>query len=107
MLLYAKTEEEIQPDQKYKMSGNRISVRTLDLNLDFSEIRKQLDDIVEEYFEEAVQLAKQHGVCALCRKEADLELSHIVPKMVVRELKKTSVGQLRSTENQNGTVPGQ
>lgn len=54
MLLYAKTEEEIQPDQKYKMSGNRISVRTLDLNLDFSEIRKQLDDIVEEYFEEAV-----------------------------------------------------
>ena len=54
MLLYAKTEEEIQPDQKYKMSGNRISVRTLDLNLDFSEIRKQLDGIVEEYFEEAV-----------------------------------------------------
>lgn len=39
-------------------------------------------------------MAKQHGVCALCRKEADLELSHIVPKMVVRELKKTSVGQL-------------
>lgn len=54
MLLYAKPEEEIQPDQKYKMSGNRISVRTLDLNLDFSEIRKQLDGIVEEYFEEAV-----------------------------------------------------
>ena len=49
-------------------------------------------------------MAKQHGVCALCRKEADLELSHIVPKMVVRELKKTSVGQLRSTENPNGTV---
>lgn len=54
MLLYAKTEEEIQPDQKYKMSGNRISVKTLDLNMDFSEIRKQLDGIVEEYFEEAV-----------------------------------------------------
>lgn len=50
MLLYAKTEEEIQPDQKYKMSGNRISVRTSDLNLDFAEIRKQLDGIVEEYF---------------------------------------------------------
>ena len=49
-------------------------------------------------------MAKQHGVCALCRKEADLELSHIVPKMVVRELKKTSVGQLRSTENPNGTM---
>lgn len=49
-------------------------------------------------------MAKKHGICALCRKEADLELSHIVPKMVVRELKKTSVGQLRSTENPNGTV---
>ena len=50
MLLYAKTEEEIQPDQKYMMSGNRISVRTLDLNKEFAEIRKQLDDIVEEFF---------------------------------------------------------
>lgn len=50
MLLYAKTEEEIQPDQKYKMSGNRISVRTLNLNLSFAEIRNQLDGIVEDYF---------------------------------------------------------
>lgn len=50
MLLYAKTDEEIQPDQKYKMSGNKIGVRTLDLNLDFSEIRKQLDEIAKEYF---------------------------------------------------------
>ena len=32
MLLYAKTEEEIQPDQKYKMSGNWVGARTLDLN---------------------------------------------------------------------------
>lgn len=52
MLLYAKTDEEITPDQKYMMSGNRISVRTLDLNLEFDEIRKQLDGIVEEHFEE-------------------------------------------------------
>lgn len=54
MLLYAKTEEEIQPDQKYMMSGNRISVRTLDLNLDFAEIKNQLDGIVEEYFSKEV-----------------------------------------------------
>lgn len=54
MLLYAKTEEEIQPNQKYKMSGNRISVRTLDLNLNFAEIRKQLDRIVDEHFEEEI-----------------------------------------------------
>ena len=52
MLLYAKTDEEIQPDQKYKMSGNWISTRTLDLNQDFEKIKEQLDAIVQEYFEE-------------------------------------------------------
>jgi 5-methylcytosine-specific restriction enzyme subunit McrC len=49
MLLYAKTDEEITPDQKYNMSGNKISVRTLDLNMEFDGIKKQLDEIVEEY----------------------------------------------------------
>jgi 5-methylcytosine-specific restriction enzyme subunit McrC len=50
MLIYAKTDEEITPNQKYKMSGNKISVRTLDLNMEFDEIKKQLDEIVDEYF---------------------------------------------------------
>lgn len=50
MLLYAKTDEDIQPDQKYMMSGNRIYVKTLDLNTDFTKIREQLDRMVEEYF---------------------------------------------------------
>ena len=50
MLLYAKTDEVICPDNQYKMSGNRISVRTLDLNLDFADIAAQLNGIVEEYF---------------------------------------------------------
>lgn len=50
MLLYAKTEEEIQPDNVYQMHGNQIAVRTLDLNLPFSDIAKQLDEIVESYF---------------------------------------------------------
>ena len=45
MLLYAKTDEERQPDGKYLMSGNRISVRTLDLNCEFREIAEQLDQI--------------------------------------------------------------
>ncbi|MEE1214932.1 MAG: hypothetical protein U0L04_08135, partial [Bacteroidaceae bacterium] len=36
MLLYAKTDEQIQPDHVYHMSGNKISVRTLDLDCDFS-----------------------------------------------------------------------
>ena len=32
------------------MSGNKISVKTLDLNCDFSEIAAQLDDIAIEHF---------------------------------------------------------
>lgn len=44
----AKTEEEIVPNQEYHMSGNRISVKTLDLNQDFSVIERQLNGIVEE-----------------------------------------------------------
>lgn len=51
MLLYARTDAEIQPDQEYKMSGNCIAVKTLDLNCDFDEIRKQLDTIVDNYFQ--------------------------------------------------------
>ena len=47
MLLYAKTDEEIQPDSDYVMSGNRISVKTLDLNKSFTEIRNQLNDIAD------------------------------------------------------------
>ena len=50
MLLYARTDEEIQPDNTYQMSGNKISIKTLDLNKDFSEIRKQLDKIVYNHF---------------------------------------------------------
>ena len=50
MLLYAATDEAIQPDNSYQMSGNKISVRTLDLNRDFSEIAAQLNAIVDEHF---------------------------------------------------------
>lgn len=45
MLLYAKTDEEYFPDNEYQMSGNRISVKTLDLGQRFDDIRKQLDSI--------------------------------------------------------------
>lgn len=50
MLMYAATDESIQLDNSYLMSGNKISVRTLDLNRDFSEIAAQLNGIVDEYF---------------------------------------------------------
>ena len=53
MLLYAKTDEDIFPDHKYSMSGNKIAVRTLDLSGNFDSIRNQLDGIVSRFFGEA------------------------------------------------------
>lgn len=50
MLLYAATDEAIQPDNSYQMSGNKISVKTLDLNRDFVEIAAQLNKIVDDHF---------------------------------------------------------
>lgn len=50
MLLYAQTDEVVQPNHVYQMSGNQISVRTLNLNLPFEEIKAQLDGIVESHF---------------------------------------------------------
>ncbi len=49
MLLYAGTDEEKQPDHTYWMSGNKISVKTLDLNCDFSEVAAQLNKIAKEH----------------------------------------------------------
>lgn len=50
LLLYAKTDEEITPNQKFTISGNQFAVQTLDLNVDFSDIEKQLNDIVNFFF---------------------------------------------------------
>ena len=50
MLLYARTDESIIPDNEYHMSGNTISVKTLDLNTDFTSIAAQLNAIVESFF---------------------------------------------------------
>ena len=50
LLLYARTEEAVVPDCSFVMGGNRIGVKTLDLNKDFSLIAAQLDGIAEEYF---------------------------------------------------------
>ena len=50
MLLYAKTDEAVLPNNSYMMSGNKISVKTLDLDCDFSEIVNQLNKIVEMHF---------------------------------------------------------
>ncbi len=50
MLLYAKTDEEVTPDAKFSMGGNRIEIRSLDLNRDFLEIENQLKVLVKRLF---------------------------------------------------------
>lgn len=51
ILLYAKTDKIILPDNNYRMGGNEIAVKTLDLDCGFAEVRRQLDGIVQKYFE--------------------------------------------------------
>lgn len=53
MLLYAQTDETVQPNHVYHMSGNQITVRTLNLKLPFKKIAAQLDEIVESHFSHA------------------------------------------------------
>ena len=53
MLLYARTDEEIYLEKEYRMSGNQIWVRTLNLDGDFDMIKKQLNEIAEKFFGEA------------------------------------------------------
>ena len=50
LLLYAKTDEAVQPEGDWLMSGNRICARALDLDCDFPQVRAQLDAIVTECF---------------------------------------------------------
>lgn len=57
MLLYARTDAAIQPDGDYQMHGNKISARTLDLNVPFKKIAEQLDGIAIEYFRGIVKVA--------------------------------------------------
>lgn len=55
MLLYAKTDEEITPDGEQRFAdGNTIYFRTLDLNLDFENIKKQLSQIATLLTEEII-----------------------------------------------------
>lgn len=50
MLLYAKTGDEIQPNDMVMLSdNNRLYYRNLDLNQDFDNIKSQLEDIISLY----------------------------------------------------------
>jgi 5-methylcytosine-specific restriction enzyme subunit McrC len=45
MLLYASTDAGLQPDLDVTIQGNRIAARTLDLNLQWEQLRAQLEEI--------------------------------------------------------------
>ncbi|MGO1058537.1 5-methylcytosine-specific restriction endonuclease system specificity protein McrC [Planococcus sp. FY231025] len=45
LILYAKTDEEITPDNEYQIDGNRIVVKTLDLGAEWAQIVEQLNNI--------------------------------------------------------------
>ena len=48
ILLYAKTDETVLPDEKpFKIGRNNFSVKTLDLNTEFSEISNRLNEIIK------------------------------------------------------------
>lgn len=49
VLLYAKTDEAITPDSDYRLSGNQIGVKTLNLNTDFPMIEHQLEGLISRY----------------------------------------------------------
>ena len=49
MLLYARTDEDIYLENEYRMSGNRIEARTMNLDGDFAVIKAQLDGIARKY----------------------------------------------------------
>ncbi len=51
MLMYARTDEYFQLTEKvYHMSGNQITVRTLNLDCDFKDVAAQLNKIIEVQF---------------------------------------------------------
>lgn len=50
MLLYANVEGQ-NPDVDYMMDGNKISVKTLDLNCPFNKVQKQLNDYAETWLQ--------------------------------------------------------
>ena len=56
VLLYAKTDEDITPDCEFMMGNNKIGVKTLDLNTDFSYIRLQLDKVADEFLYQDVDV---------------------------------------------------
>jgi 5-methylcytosine-specific restriction enzyme subunit McrC len=52
MLLYAKTDEEIEPKLHVKTGGNKIHMNVLDLNKNFDDIKIHLNEIIKDWIGE-------------------------------------------------------
>ena len=50
VLLYAKTDEEVTPDNSYHMDQNQITITNLNLEGDFEVIRNKLNELAESFF---------------------------------------------------------
>lgn len=47
---------------------------------------------------------KTIGLCALCKQNKELQLSHIIPNFVSRKMKKTSIGNMRNSSEPNKVI---
>ena len=50
ILLYAKTQEAVVPNQEFEILGNYYALKNLDLNQDFKSITNTLDTLADNYF---------------------------------------------------------
>lgn len=50
ILLYAKTQETVVPNQEFEILGNYYALKNLDLNQDFKSITNTLDALADDYF---------------------------------------------------------
>lgn len=69
MLLYAKTDEGVTPNQKYRMSGNRIDVKTLDLNQDFELLKSNTCHSLKEDIRFLIELQEEDSIRRYYRKK--------------------------------------
>ena len=58
--MLVKTDENVQPDSKYMMSGNKISVRTMGLRGNFKQIKDDLDNIAKEIIYNLIMNNQKH-----------------------------------------------
>ncbi len=52
VVLYAKTDEAVTPNEDFNLGGNTVSLKTLDLNLEWNAIAEQLDGFCDGLYEE-------------------------------------------------------